>query len=157
MTPPLSPLLSRESDDSVISPHLLSFKIISRRPNQSKMRPPPVARSPSNLSTTLCLDLLDTSVISPPHLSSKIIYPQPNQSKMRPPRVSLSSSKFSATLWDDLLDASVISSPNLSSEIISSRRLTSMKKAFASVSEIQNERWSDEEMNVRQTRSVSLY
>ncbi|KAG2257236.1 hypothetical protein Bca4012_094413 [Brassica carinata] len=58
---------------------------------------------------------------------------------MRPPRVSRSPSKFSATLWDDLLDASVISSPNLSSKIISPRRLTSMKKAFASVSEIQNE------------------
>uniref|UniRef100_A0A0D3DQN6 Myb-like domain-containing protein n=1 Tax=Brassica oleracea var. oleracea TaxID=109376 RepID=A0A0D3DQN6_BRAOL len=148
MTPPLSPLLSRESDDSVISPRRLSSKIISRRPNQSKMRPPPVARSPSNLSVTLCLDLLDASVISPPHLSSKIISPQPNQSRMRPPRVSRSPSKFSATLWDDLLDASVISSPNLSSKIISPRRLTSMKKAFASVSEIQNERWSDEETNV---------
>ncbi|KAG2256570.1 hypothetical protein Bca52824_075864 [Brassica carinata] len=103
------------------------------------MRPPRVARSPSNLSATLCVDLLDASVISPPHPSSKIISPLPNQSKMRPPRVSRSPSNLSATLWVDLLDTSVISSPNLLLKIISPRWLTSMKKDFASVSKIQKE------------------
>ncbi|CAN6976828.1 hypothetical protein IGI04_031440 [Brassica rapa subsp. trilocularis] len=73
---------------------------------------------------------------------------------MSPPRVSLSPSNLSATLiCDVLVNASVICSPNLSSKISSPRRLTSMKKDFASVSEIQKERWSEEAMNVRQIRS----
>ncbi|XP_033141171.1 glutathione S-transferase T3-like [Brassica rapa] len=59
---------------------------------------------------------------------------------MSPPRVSLSPSNLSATLiCDVLVNASVICSPNLSSKISSPRRLTSMKKDFASVSEIQKE------------------
>ncbi|WZZ12210.1 hypothetical protein YC2023_105299 [Brassica napus] len=64
---------------------------------------------------------------------------------MSPPRVSLSPSNLSATLiCDVLVNASVICSPNLSSKISSPRRLTSMKKDFASVSEIQKESCTDQ-------------